>query len=144
MGRALRARAVARPLVALASAPSSADAPAVEAPPASDAPLDFTDGPVLGGGAAGADAAGDEAAPRAAPVARPVRPAAANLARRPEPPALDEALQRRYPDEARVAGRAGAATVRVRISRDGRASVLAVASASEPAFGEACRATVEA
>jgi len=69
--------------------------------------------------------------------------ALADLSRPPSPPSLDEALARRYPAAARAEGRSGRAVVRARIEPDGRAVVVGVVTATEPAFGEACRLTVD-
>jgi len=86
---------------------------------------------------------------RSAPAAvapRPVAPAqvpAANLSRRPEPPALDDTLQRFYPPEAKAAGRAGMAVLRLLIEPDGRASVLGTAQSTDEDFATACRRSVE-
>jgi TonB family protein len=67
---------------------------------------------------------------------------AGDLSRPPSAPSLDAILMRHYPSDARRAGLAGSAVVRVRILADGRVASVRVLSASEPAFGAACRATL--
>jgi len=69
--------------------------------------------------------------------------AAADLSKRPEPPPLGPLLLRNYPAEARRRGLGGVARVRLRIDRDGIATNCSVLSASDAAFGEACRRTVQ-
>jgi len=79
------------------------------------------------------------------PPSRPV-PAAvvavADLSRPPEPPRLEEALERNYPAEARQSGLGGKAVVRARITPEGGARDLLVVSESAPGFGRACRDTL--
>jgi len=130
-----RPRAV-RPVAPPASV---SNAPAIEVPAA---PVDFTAGPAIS-----SESGRDDPGP-AAPAPRATRGgsgtvALADLSRPPSPPALDDALARRYPAAARAAGRTGRAVVRLRIDPDGRARMLRLLSATEPPFGDACRATVD-
>ncbi|MEB2320989.1 MAG: TonB family protein [Sorangiineae bacterium] len=66
----------------------------------------------------------------------------ASLSRKPSPPTLDARLRAHYPPDARREGRSGSARVIARIDPDGVARDLRIMSASEPAFGVACRETV--
>lgn len=80
----------------------------------------------------------------AAPVkaGAPAVVAVADLSRPPVPPALDEALERNYPSEARRTGQSGKAVVRARISAQGGAEDILVVSESAPGFGDACKRTL--
>jgi len=82
----------------------------------------------------------DPAPPR--PAAGPVLVAVSDLSSRPMPPALDGALERNYPNEARRRGVGGNATVRLRIDPDGIVRIVTPLDESAPGFGEACRRTV--
>lgn len=72
--------------------------------------------------------------PRVVPVA--------DLSTRPSPPALDSALQRNYPAEARRRGVGGNAMVRIRIDPDGVVRSVTTLGESAAGFGEACRRTL--
>lgn len=146
------ARAVRAPRARLSpSASGAGDAPAVAVSPtpattdAPDGPADFT-GTVLSNAppreapAGAASAAPSRAPSRAAPRFVP----AASLARPPRAPALDAALERNYPVDARRAGIAGKATLRVRILPDGRVSSVEHVSESYAGFADACARTVRA
>jgi periplasmic protein TonB len=65
-----------------------------------------------------------------------------DLSSRPAPPALDGALERNYPDEARRRGLGGNAMVRLRIEPDGIVRNVTPLNESFPGFGEACRRTL--
>lgn len=65
-----------------------------------------------------------------------------DLSRAPSPPALDGALARLYPPEARREGRAGSAAVRALVAADGRIRSATISSASDAAFGAACQQLV--
>jgi TonB family protein len=65
-----------------------------------------------------------------------------DLSSRPSPPALDGALQRNYPADARRRGLGGTASVRVRIDSDGVVRTVSMLNESSAGFGEACRRTV--
>jgi TonB family protein len=86
------------------------------------------------------------ATPRAnEPVRAPVGPELvplADLSQRPIPPALEGALRRNYPDEARRRAVGGSARVRARLDPDGVARRVQVESETFPGFGEACRRTL--
>jgi TonB family protein len=85
---------------------------------------------------------GSSAATESGPPAPPRIVALENLSRPPSPPALDAALARLYPPDARREGRAGSAAVRALVGADGRVRSAAVASASDAAFGQACQQLV--
>ncbi len=140
-----------------AHAPSRAAAtPLPEAAPTtSDAPLDFTgtaltnDGPGMavpigGGGGRAAPAPPPAVAPRVVAAPAPVLVPVAALGRRPRAPGLDAELERQYPVEARRAGIAGSAVLRVRILPDGRIGRVEVVTESWTGFGAACDRTVRA
>ena len=79
-----------------------------------------------------------EASPvKAAPVV-----ALASLSRPPEPPDLNGALERHYPETARKQGTPGQAVLKARITAEGQVRDLVLVSQSAPGFGEACRATL--
>lgn len=141
-------------------APSAAPTP--NAPKAEAAPLDLSgvtltndDGPsfgmALGNGRAfqgpigsGRAVAAQQAA-MPAPATAPVGPmlvAAADLSERPTPPALDAALRRNYPREARERGIGGSARVRARVEPNGSLRQVRVESESFSGFGDACQKTL--
>jgi TonB family protein len=74
---------------------------------------------------------------KAAPVV-----ALASLSRPPEPPDLNAALERHYPDAARKQGTPGQAVLKARITPEGQVRDMVVVSQSAPGFGDACRATL--
>ncbi|HEY7375267.1 MAG TPA: energy transducer TonB [Polyangia bacterium] len=74
---------------------------------------------------------------KAAPVV-----ALASLSRPPEPPDLNGALERHYPDAARKQGTPGQAVLKARITPEGQVRDMVVVSQSAPGFGDACRATL--
>ena len=74
---------------------------------------------------------------KAAPVV-----ALASLSRPPEPPDLNDALERHYPDAARKQGTPGQAVLKARITPDGQVRDMVVVSQSAAGFGDACRATL--
>jgi TonB family protein len=152
--RARRATAVAR--AAAPARPAAAPAPA--APPAAEAPVDMTGVTLTSDGSgAWASAVGNGAAmagplpayrgrPRAAAQARGGGAGdgarvvdLADLARKPEPPALTGALERAYPAEARRLGLSGEAVVKARVRPDGAIDRARVVSATDGWFGDACR-----
>lgn len=65
-----------------------------------------------------------------------------DLSARPVSPALDDALERNYPKDARSRGIGGTATVRVRIDADGVVRHVVIINESQPGFAEACRRTL--
>lgn len=77
----------------------------------------------------------------AAPVA-PSLVASGDLSEKPRPPALDAALRRHYPAEARMRAISGSASLRVRIDADGRVRSASLLSESFAGFGDACRSAV--
>jgi TonB family protein len=81
------------------------------------------------------------APPPAAPVA-PAIVAFESLGARPSPPALEGALARNYPADARRRAIGGSAKVRARIEPDGVARSVSVEGETFAGFGEACRRTV--
>ncbi|AKU96062.1 Ferric siderophore transport system, periplasmic binding protein TonB [Labilithrix luteola] len=128
-------------------------------PPSDEPPADFTgtvmsnDGPGIavragsGGGGTGRGPATGPAPAKADPgPARPAGPrfvAARDLSKPPRAPVgLDGALERNYPTEAKRAGIAGKAVLRVKILPDGRVGGVERVSESYPGFGEACEKTV--
>jgi len=86
------------------------------------------------------------AAPSApAPVAAPAGPrlvAMRDLSEHPRPPSLEGLLRANYPEEARLRGLRGTASVRARIDADGVIRSATLVSESHPGFGSACRRTV--
>jgi len=74
---------------------------------------------------------------KAAPVV-----ALASLSRPPEPPDLNAALERHYPDAARKQGTPGQAVLKARITAEGQVRDMVVVSQSAAGFGDACRATL--
>jgi periplasmic protein TonB len=79
-----------------------------------------------------------EASPaKAAPVV-----ALASLSRPPEPPDLNAALERHYPEAARKQGTPGQAVLKARITAEGQVRDMVVVAQSAPGFGDACRATL--
>src|SRR5262249_61091020 len=74
---------------------------------------------------------------KAAPVV-----ALASLSRPPEPPDLNAALERHYPEAARKQGTPGQAVLKARITPEGQVRDLVLVSESAAGFGDACRATV--
>jgi protein TonB len=68
--------------------------------------------------------------------------ALASLSRPPEPPDLNGALERHYPEAARKQGTPGQAVLKARITAEGQVRELVVVSQSAPGFGDACRATL--
>jgi protein TonB len=147
-----------------APAPPPTDAPPPPPPPEAETPADFSgttltnDGP----GEGWASAVGNGEAMRG-PIGTPGRKvtgraqegaptpsrakaepvvALASLSRPPEPPDLNAALERNYPEAARKQGTPGQAVLKARITPDGRVKDLVVVSQSAPGFGDACRATL--
>lgn len=132
-----------------------ANDPSDDGPPA---PLRF-DGLVLESGAIGGSRAGGEGAPRepsvtsregesgagspdSAPRRSPPRDVpVGNLRTPPSSPDLSVELARRFPSQARAAGREGDVVVRARVHDDGRLEVLEVLSETDPGWGfsDACR-----
>ncbi len=77
-----------------------------------------------------------------APDGKGTEPAIAlkDLGRKPEQaPGLDGLVEKHYPQTLKRQGVEGVARVRIRISSDGKLRVLRVLSATDPAFGEACK-----
>jgi TonB family protein len=74
---------------------------------------------------------------KAAPVV-----ALASLSRPPEPPDLNDALERHYPEAARKQGTPGQAVLKARITAEGQVRDMVVVSQSAAGFGDACRATL--
>lgn len=74
---------------------------------------------------------------KAAPVV-----ALASLSRPPEPPDLNDALERHYPEAARKQGTPGQAVLKARITPEGQVRDMVVVSQSAAGFGDACRATL--
>lgn len=149
------------PLAATASPTSPQPAATAEAAneaaaeAANEAAADFTgtlmtnDGQGIGvrAGVAGGGGGGTGKAPTPATIAtaRPAGPkfvAAGNLSKPPRPPSLDGALERNYPTDAKRAGIAGRAVLRVTIRADGRVGRVERVSESWQGFGEACEKTV--
>lgn len=157
-----RRLAVAAAGARVATARPAAPAPAPPAAPAAETPADFTGTTLTNDRGTGwASAAGNGQAmhgpvgrPGAKVTARqvegalpakdpgPAVVAVADLSRPPVPPALDQALERNYPVEARRLGQSGKAVVRARISAQGSARELVVVSESGAGFGEACKQTL--
>jgi TonB family protein len=155
-------RAAVRRAVARAAPPPPAKAPP---PPEAEAPADFS-GTTLtndGAGPGWASATGNGQAmqgPIGAPGAKltgrardgvagghrgdgePPVVALGSLSRPPQPPDLNAALERHYPEAARRQGTPGQAVLKARIAADGQVRDLVVVSQSGPGFGDACRATL--
>jgi len=98
-------------------------------------------GPIgLGGGHA------EAASPALAhPAHGPVGPAlvpAGDLSEHPRPPALEGLLRANYPEEARLRGLRGTASVRARVDADGVIRTAHIVSESGASFGSACQRTV--
>lgn len=74
----------------------------------------------------------------------PVVVPAKALGRLPRAPVLDRELERNYPADARRAGIAGSATLRLQVLSDGRLGRVDHLSESHPGFGQACERTVRA
>jgi len=68
--------------------------------------------------------------------------ALASLSRPPEPPDLNDALERHYPEAARKQGTPGQAVLKARITAEGQVRDMVVVSQSAAGFGDACRATL--
>jgi len=101
------------------------------------------EGPI-GNGRAVASRENTPSAPKAvAPAAPLLLVAASDLSARPAPPALDGALQRNYPRDAKERGVGGSAQVKARIDPDGSARQVRMENESFPGFGEACRKTLQ-
>jgi TonB family protein len=66
-----------------------------------------------------------------------------SLSRPPQPPNLDQALERNYPASARAAGLDGKAVVKAVVSSRGKITGLRVLSASRKDFGTACIQTLQ-
>jgi TonB family protein len=66
----------------------------------------------------------------------------ADLSRPPRAPALNDILERNYPNDARKRGIQGNAMLRVRIMPDGHVRDLIVLAESGAGFGDACRRTL--
>jgi protein TonB len=155
-------KTVAHKIAAPTPAPPPPDAPPPP-PPQAETPADFSgttltnDGPgegwasAVGNGEAmhgpigrpGAKVTnraqdGAEKSPvKTAPVV-----ALASLSRPPEPPDLNDALERHYPEAARKQGTPGQAVLKARISAEGQVRDMVVVSQSAAGFGDACRATL--
>jgi protein TonB len=140
-------------------APPTRPAPANDPPPTStppsDAPVDFADTLLSNADGPGLAVAAGEPSLTSVPVAAASRPAApspppagprfaplADLARAPSAPALDDALARNYPLEARRAGVSGRAVLRVDILPDGRIGAVQRMNESFEGFAAACERTV--
>ncbi len=81
-------------------------------------------------------------APKPVDVLAPPGPqlvASADLSEKPRPPALDAALRRHYPAEARMRAISGTASLRVRIDADGQVRSAALLSETFAGFGSACQ-----
>jgi TonB family protein len=78
----------------------------------------------------------------AVPLAPPPALPLSRLSQKPVPPALEAALERNYPREARQLGKSGDAKVRARVEASGEIRVASIVSATSPDFGEACRRTL--
>jgi len=155
-------KVAARKIAVRAPAPPP-DAPPPP-PPQAETPADFSgmtltnDGPGEGWGSAvgngqamhgpigtpGAKVTGRsrEGATAPSPVKAAPVVALASLSRPPEPPDLNAALERHYPEAARKAGTPGQAVLKARITAEGQVRDLVIVSQSAPGFGEACRATL--
>jgi TonB family protein len=148
--------------VARAARPAPAPTEAPPPPRAEPEPIADLTGVTLtndGPGVGWSSAVGDGSA-SAGPIGPPRRtaPAAAtgtgtgpsgppvvalsDLRHRPEPPDLDLALARSYPEDARRAGLTGSATVRATIHPDGTVGAIRGVTASAPTFADACRRTL--
>ena len=119
------------------------------AQPALDPPADFTstlapntDAPGIAIPIAVATAASAERAPRVQVAEGPRFVTAAELSKLPRAPALDRALEKNYPREARRSGISGRAVLRVRILPSGRLGDVRRISETYSGFGEACERTV--
>lgn len=156
--------AAPRPATPNTTRPASPAAPAraASAEPAAttdvtsnEAAADFTgtlmtsDGPgvgvragTAGGGSGGPGATPGPTAPATVRANGPRFVAAGDLSKPPRPPALDGALERNYPADARRAGVAGRAVLRVKIRADGRVGRVERVSETWQGFGEACERTV--
>jgi periplasmic protein TonB len=98
-------------------------------------------GPIGRPGAKATNRAQDGAA-RPSPLKTAPVVALASLSRPPEPPDLNAALERHYPEAARKAGTPGQAVLKARITPEGQVRDLVVVSQSAAGFGDACRATL--
>jgi len=98
-------------------------------------------------GPIGLGASSDPVSRMAAPVATsaphlPTIVAVSDLSERPKPPSLSALLRANYPEEARLRGLRGAASLRARIDADGVIRNARLLSESSSGFGAACRRTV--
>jgi TonB family protein len=100
-----------------------------------------THGP-LGVGGGHAATVGPTAAQPARGPAGPALVAARDLSEHPRPPALEGLLRANYPEEARLRGLRGTASVRARIDADGVIRAARVVGESGASFGAACQRTV--
>lgn len=76
------------------------------------------------------------------PTTAPPVAALADLSRKPQAPALDQALREHYPPAHRRTGTPGKASVRVLLSAQGRVLQARITTESAPGFGAACRKTL--
>jgi len=100
------------------------------------------EGPI-GNGRALASRESAPPAPRPAARTAVLLVGASDLSSRPAPPALDGALRRNYPRDAKERAVGGSAQVKARIAPDGSAGQVRVENESFPGFGEACRKTLQ-
>jgi protein TonB len=155
-------KAVAHKIAARAPAPPPEAPP--PPPPEAETPADFSgttltnDGPgegwasAVGNGEAMRGPIGRpgakvtkraiEGATQTAPAKAAPVVALASLSRPPEPPDLNAALERHYPEAARKQGTPGQAVLKARITAEGQVRDLVVVSQSARGFGDACRATL--
>jgi len=73
---------------------------------------------------------------------KPPLVAVGDLSERPKPPSLSALLRANYPEEARLRGLRGEASLRARIEADGVIRIARVLSESSNGFGAACRRAV--
>ena len=76
------------------------------------------------------------------PTTAPPVAALSDLSRKPQAPALDQALREHYPPAHRRTGTPGKASVRVLLSAQGRVLQARITTESAPGFGAACRKTL--
>lgn len=141
-----RTAAVARAMPAITATSQSTATDDVGGAPSvdGDGPADFT-GTVMSNAAPGpASKIVVNAAPPAPKPAEPKIVPVSSLSRRPGAPGLDAELERNYPIDARRAGIAGTAKLRVQILSDGRVGKVERVLESHPGFGDACTKTVRA
>src|SRR4051812_14401242 len=161
--KAKAAPKVAHKIAVRAPAPPPPDAPPPP-PPQAETPADFSgttltnDGPgegwasAVGNGEAmhgpigrpGAKVTNraQEGAEKPSPAKAAPVVALESLSRPPEPPDLNDALERHYPEAARKQGTPGQAVLKARITPEGEVRDMVVVSQSAAGFGDACRATL--